>query len=352
LKHIVDVIREIITSGDLSKKVILQYDDETGQLGHYFNLMTSELEKAYGQIKKYAYEMVLAKNREFRIRHIFQKYVPNNVIEQFEAAPENMLKGDNRELAVLFSDIRSFTTISEKMPPHVLVELLNDYFEKMVDVILKNSGIVDKYIGDAIMAFFGAPVKGENDSLKSVQAGLGMMSALEIFNQRQNARGFPSFRIGIGISYGEVTIGNIGSEKKMEYTVIGDMVNLASRLEELTKTYREPIIVSDSVERECRGAFPSRLLDRVIVKGKTLPVEIYTLRETVSEVQKLLWKRHEEALDLYTHRKFSEALALFQELSNKDPEDFIFRMYIIRCTAYLANPPPDIWKGEFVMTTK
>ena len=153
LNHIVGVIREIIATGDLSRKVELQYTDETGQLGHYFNLMTGELENAHKQIKKYAYEMVLAKNTERRIRTIFQKYVPNNVIEQLEANPETMLRGDSRKLAVLFSDIRSFTTISESMKPDILVEALNSYFEKMVDVITDNQGIVDKYIGDAIMAF-------------------------------------------------------------------------------------------------------------------------------------------------------------------------------------------------------
>jgi class 3 adenylate cyclase/HAMP domain-containing protein len=352
LNGMVAVIREIISTGDLSKKVELQYRDETGQLGHFFNLMTGELEKAYGQIKKYAYEMVLAKNTESRIRHIFQKYVPNNVIEEFEANPETMLKGDNRVLAVLFSDIRSFTSISESMMPDVLVESLNGYFEKMVDVVLSHAGIVDKYIGDAIMAFFGAPVKSDNDALKSVEAGLGMLSALRVFNARQIEHGLPPFDIGIGINYGLVTVGNIGSEKKMEYTVIGDMVNLASRLEGLTKMYHEPIIISESVQRKVDGAFPCRLLDRVIVKGKSSAVKIYTVRESLTAAQRTVWEGHEAALDLYMDRRFGEAREAFRTILRTAPEDRTAKIYAGRCEEFLKNPPPESWQGEFVLTMK
>ena len=352
LNAMVNVIREIISTGDLSKKVSLQYQDETGQLGHYFNLMTGELDKAYSQIKKYAYEMVLAKNRETRIRHIFQKYVPNNVIEQFEEAPESMLKGDNRVMAVLFSDIRSFTTISENMSPDVLVESLNGYFEKMVDVVLAKNGIVDKYIGDAIMAFFGAPVKGDNDALLSVEAGLGMLSSLEVFNRRQRSLGMPPFRIGIGINYGVVTVGNIGSEKKMDYTVIGDMVNLASRLEGLTKIYHEPIIVSESVQQRVASSYPCRLIDRVIVKGKSTAVRIYTVRESLSEKEKEAWEIHHAAMDLYIRRDFAEAGRRFERVLELLPRDYPAKMYRKRSEDFFRNPPPADWQGESVMTSK
>ncbi|ORC35929.1 adenylate/guanylate cyclase domain-containing protein [Marispirochaeta aestuarii] len=352
LNAMVDVIREIISTGDLSKKVSLQYQDETGQLGHYFNLMTGELDKAYSQIKKYAYEMVLAKNRETRIRHIFQKYVPNNVIEQFEEAPESMLKGDNRVMAVLFSDIRSFTTISENMSPDVLVESLNGYFEKMVDVVLAKNGIVDKYIGDAIMAFFGAPVKGDNDALLSVEAGLGMLSSLEVFNRRQRSLGMPPFRIGIGINYGVVTVGNIGSEKKMDYTVIGDMVNLASRLEGLTKIYHEPIIVSESVQQRVASSYPCRLIDRVIVKGKSSAVRIYTVRESLSEKEKEAWEIYHAAMDLYIRRDFAEAGKRFERVLELLPRDYPAKMYRKRSEDFFRNPPPADWQGESVMTSK
>ena len=247
---------------------MVEYHDEIGGLAQTFNLMVGELEKAYGQIKSFAFKAVLAQKREQKIRNIFQKYVPKDVIDRFFKNPESMLVGENRILSILFSDIRSFTTISERMTPDELVDSLNRYFNVMVDIIMAKGGIVDKYIGDAIMAFFGAPVKHEDDALQSVMAGLEMEEALAGFNARQKAAGKPEFQIGVGINYGEVTVGNIGTEKKMDYTVIGDMVNLASRLEGLTKQYHQRLIISETLHEKVKDAVPCRLLDSVAVKGK------------------------------------------------------------------------------------
>lgn len=352
IKGMVAVIREIITTGDLGKKVTLRYHDETGELGHYFNLMTSELDSAYNQIKKYAFEAVLARNNEKKVRKIFQRYVPSNVIEQFEAHPETMLKGDNRELAVLFSDIRSFTTISENMHPETIVESLNKYFETMVDVIMNEGGIVDKYIGDAIMAFFGAPVKGENDALQSVQAALRMLSALREFNTWQYAHGLPPFDIGIGINYGEVTVGNIGSERKMDYTVIGDMVNLASRLEGLTKYYHEKLVISENVKKLIEHRLACRLLDRVAVKGKVQAVKIYTVREALSEKDEIVWAHHSWAMEMYLKRHFVEAAARYQEILKLSPSDSTAKIFLKRCRDFESDPPPENWQGETVLEFK
>ncbi|UCD64340.1 MAG: adenylate/guanylate cyclase domain-containing protein, partial [Candidatus Zixiibacteriota bacterium] len=265
LRIVVAAMREVISRNDLSKRVPLIYGDEIGELGHTFNLMTGELEQAYNQIKTYAFKAVVAQKREQRIRNIFQKYVPNEVIEQYISSPDSMLVGDYRVLAVLFSDIRSFTALSEKLTPDTVVESLNRYFGMMVDAIMSRNGIVDKYIGDAIMAFFGAPVRHENDPLLAVEAGLDMLDVLEKFNQWQVERNRPKFQIGIGINYGVVTVGNIGSEQKMDYTIIGDMVNLASRLEELTKTYGIPFIISEAVYRRIHEEIPCRQIDTVAV---------------------------------------------------------------------------------------
>ncbi|GAB1458041.1 hypothetical protein MASR2M48_33490 [Spirochaetota bacterium] len=199
--------------------------------------MLDELQKAYDQIKKYAFETVLAQKKEEKIRHIFQKFVPQELIDRFFQNPEAMLVGENRELAVLFSDIRSFTSISETMKPDDLVNSLNHYFSSMVDIIMSHNGVIDKYIGDAIMAFFGAPVRRDDDAISSIKAALDMIEALDHFNEQQRGLGKPEFKIGIGINYGIVTVGNIGCDKKMDYTVIGDMVNLASRLEGLYKRF-------------------------------------------------------------------------------------------------------------------
>ncbi|MDR0450932.1 MAG: HAMP domain-containing protein, partial [Treponema sp.] len=279
LGRVVRAMQELIATADLSSRVEVEYADETGTLAHTFNLMSGELEKAWKEIKRYAFEAVLAGKKEQRIRNIFQKYVPKDVIEEFFSSPEpNLLKGKNAELSILFSDIRGFTTISEGFSdsPDKLVEALNRYFSGQVDIIMNRNGIVDKYIGDAIMAFWGAPVKHGDDALQSVLSGLDMIDALALFNESQREKAQKEFHIGIGINYGEVTVGNIGSERKMDYTVIGDAVNLASRMEGLTKIYRAEILISETVYKELQkygeetAELRYRLLDKVAVKGKSL----------------------------------------------------------------------------------
>ncbi|MEW5817637.1 MAG: adenylate/guanylate cyclase domain-containing protein, partial [Spirochaetota bacterium] len=295
---------------------------------------------------------VLAQKNEHKIRNIFQKYVPKEIIDNFFANPESMLVGENRDLSVLFSDIRSFTTISEGYMPNELVIALNRYFEIMVDIIMARNGIVDKYIGDAIMAFFGAPVKHKDDALQSVNAGLEMQAALKIFNQEQKEKGKPEFKTGIGINYGIVTIGNIGSEKKMDYTVIGDMVNLASRLEGLTKQYKQTLIFSDSVYQQVKTVLPCRLIDKVVVKGKTSGERIFTAQSKLSDNEREAWAFHHKALKLYYNRDFAGALKLFTNVQKILPGDHISQVFIERCTGCLKNPPASDWVGIEIMKEK
>ncbi len=352
LRIVVAAMHEVISRNDLSKRVPLIYRDEIGELGHAFNLMTTELEQAYNQIKTHAFKAVVAQKREQRVRNIFQKYVPNDVIEQYISSPDSMLTGDYRVLAVLFADIRGFTTLSEKMTPEIVVESLNRYFGLMVDAIMNHDGIVDKYIGDAIMAFFGAPVRHDNDPLLAVEAGLDMLNALEKFNQWQVEQKRPEYRIGIGINYGVVTVGNIGSEQKMDYTIIGDMVNLASRLEGLTKTYGVPFIISETVFRKVKEDVPCRQIDTVAVKGKEQGVKIYEPSRSLSGTVKEGWRLYHDALEQY-HRKFFEiALDGFLEASSYLVDDKVVDIYIKRCQHYIVNPPGDEWYGITVMEHK
>jgi class 3 adenylate cyclase/HAMP domain-containing protein len=352
LRLVVVAMREVISRNDLSKRVPLIYGDEIGELGHTFNLMTGELEQAYNQIKTHAFKAVVAQKREQRIRNIFQKYVPNEVIDQYFSSPDSMLVGDYRVLAVLFSDIRGFTALSEKMTPEIVVESLNRYFSMMVDAIMNRNGIVDKYIGDAIMAFFGAPVRHENDPLLAVEAGLDMLEVLEKFNQWQVEQNRPKFQIGIGINYGVVTVGNIGSEQKMDYTIIGDMVNLASRLEQLTKTYRVPFIISEAVYRRVREDVPCRQIDTVAVKGKQQGVRLYTPSRSLSKTVQEGWRLYHDALEQYHRRFFDLALDAFLEASSYLVDDIIIDIYMRRCQHYIKNPPGDEWKGITVMEHK
>ena len=352
LEQIVEAIKNIITTNDLTTKVSLQYKDETGKLGHYFNIMTGELDKAYKQMKMYALQAVVSKHKEMKIRNIFQKYVPKSVIDKFFDEPESMLTGENRILAVLFSDIRGFTTISEGLPPDELVESLNKYFETMVDVITGRNGIVDKYIGDAIMAFFGAPVHHSDDALQAVLAGLNMIERLEEFNNWQKKQGRDEFKIGIGINYGVVTIGNIGSEKKMDYTVIGDMVNLASRLEGLTKLYKEPLLISESLYKKASRHLQCRMIDKVIVKGKTESVKIYSVKKELTTTMKDAWEAHETGIEHYYQKDFRTAMSYFQIAHKLLPDDYCSEMFLHRSEKYIASPPAPEWSGDTVLNRK
>ena len=352
LKNVVGAMRDIISTSDLSKRVEVLYNDETGELGHTFNLMTSELGKANDLMKGYALQAVVAQHKEQKIRNIFQKYVPKAVIDQFFASPERMLVGEDRILALLFSDIRGFTTISERMRPNEVVESLNAYFELMVDIIMRNRGVVDKYMGDAIMAFYGAPERTRHEASEAIRSAFEMLEALKDFNVWQTQRGRPEFRIGIGINYGVVTVGNIGSEKKMDYTVIGDMVNIGSRLEGLTKVYDQPIIISESVAKKIEEQFPCRLIDRVIVKGKTAGIGIYTSRKELSPEEQHVWQLHEEAARLFYERSFEDAARLFQEVQELLPGDRSSAMFLERSKSNIASPPPSDWTGAMAMTVK
>jgi adenylate cyclase len=352
LKNVVGAMREIISTSDLSKRVEVLYKDETGELGHTFNLMTSELDKANDLVKGYALQAVVAQHKEQKIRNIFQKYVPKAVIDQFFASPEEMLKGEDRVLALLFSDIRGFTTISEQMRPDEVVDSLNAYFSLMVDIIMRHRGVVDKYMGDAIMAFYGAPERTRYEASQAVQSALEMLDTLKDFNKWQTDKGRPEFRIGIGINYGVVTVGNIGSEKKMDYTVIGDMVNLGSRLEGLTKVYNQPLIISESVAFKIKEQFPCRLIDRVIVKGKTAGIGIYTARKELGPEEQHGWELHDEAMRLFYDRKFQDALRLFQKIHQMLPADRPSSIFIERCNSNIQNPPPPDWTGAMAMTAK
>ena len=352
LKRITAVIHNIIKTNDLSMKVSLDYRDEIGELGHYFNIMTTELDMANRQIKNYALRAVISKRNESKIRNIFQKYVPRDVIDKYYGEPESMLEGENRILGVLFSDIRNFTSFSEKMLPQEVVESLNKYFDYMVEIIMNHRGIVDKYIGDAIMAFFGAPVHHDNDAVEAVSAGLDMIDALQDFNRWQAERGRQPFQMGVGINYGLMTVGNIGTEKKMDYTVIGDMVNLASRMEGLTKHYKQDILVAKSIYKKLNEKMPCRLIDRVRVKGKSEVHSVYTVRRELSQWEADAWEVYSQGMKSYFNRQFNDAYENFEIAMKLMPGDFVSELYRNRCDIYRKDPPPEDWQGVTIMDLK
>ncbi len=352
LEEVSHAMRRIIESSDLSERVPVYYKDEIGQLSHTFNMMLGELGKAYDSIKRYAFDAAVARKKETKIRNIFQLYVPKDVIEEYFQNPESMLVGSNKLVSILFSDIRGFTTISEGMEPDDLVNSLNRYFALMVDTLMERGGIVDKYIGDAIMAVFGAPTKHRDDALRSVLAGLEMIDKLALFNEEQRRRGKPEFKIGVGINYGVVTVGNIGCERKMNYTVIGDPVNLASRLEGATKRYHQPILMSKAVRDRVQEQVPCRQVDKIAVKGKTEGVCVYTARSTLTAQEQKAWPIHEDAAAKYYAREFPAAIEGFREVLSILKDDYPASLYLERAQNFMRQPPPPEWDGVEVLTEK
>ncbi|MFW5826282.1 MAG: adenylate/guanylate cyclase domain-containing protein, partial [bacterium] len=352
LSRMVRTMLTITQTNDLSQRVAVEYRDEIGAMARTFNKMLVKLESADRQIRGFALSAVVAQRNERKIRNIFQKYVPKDVIDGIFQNPESALSGKNDVLAILFSDIRNFTTISEGFMPDDLVQSLNRYFERLVDIIVDHGGIVDKYIGDAIMAFYGAPVRHDDDALKAVVSALKMQDAIEEINDEHLADGKPIFKTGIGINYGVVTVGNIGSEKKMDYTIIGDMVNYGSRLEGLTKTYGQDLIVSKSIFRKVKNQIPTRFVDFVQVKGKTSGESIYTASLRQGDNEKQAWKTYHEGIRFFYGRRFDRARGYFKKTLDYLPADTLAKEYIERCTRYLAAPPPEDWNGVNIMTSK
>jgi class 3 adenylate cyclase len=303
-------------------------------------------------VKGYALRAAVAKENEEKLRHVFERYVPAKVIAQHFASPERFLMGEGRAIAVLFLDIRNFTSMTQMMSPNDVVEELNLFFRSMEPPIYEQGGIVDKHIGDNIMALFGAPEKTEKDALNSVHAALDMLDILPRFHEDQLKRKRKPFNVGIGIHYGGVTVGNIGSDFKMDYSVVGDGVNLASRLEGLTKYFHEPLLVSETVRAKITTECAYRYLGRVAVKGRTRATEVWGLRRPLAPAEADAWKVHNEAAVLFYDRKFAEAAAGFRRVLELLPGDGHAREFLDRCMIFRKSPPGPGWTGASEMTEK
>jgi adenylate cyclase len=351
LTRVVGTMREIISTNDLSKRVVVEYHDEIGALAQTFNLMVDGLEKAYREIKGFALKAAVARTREKKIKDVFQQYVPVEVIDQV-MKNQGKVQAVEDTLCIMFSHITNFGDLTKNIAPDELVQSLEPYFRAMVDTVLGLDGMVDKYITDAVMAFFGAPVKRADDAVRSVRAGIEMTEALWAFNARREESGQKPFHVSVGINQGKVTVGTIGTEDKMSYTVIGDAVNLASRLSGLAKVYRQDVIFSEGLHDEVKGTFPSRLLDSVAVKGRKAGVKIYTARKNLAPAQSDGWGLHELGMKEYYERNFARAAAYFRDALKAMPDDPVSAMLLKRSQRYQAAPPPLEWDGVEVMTHK
>jgi adenylate cyclase len=306
-----------------------------------------------------SYKYFTEEKQKRGLKQAFQHYVSPTVVNQMlKAVNDVKLGGERKQLTALFADIRGFTHISEQMPPENLVAFLNDYFSEMTKIVLDYEGTVDKYIGDAIMAFYGAPVEQADHAVRACKTAVDMILHVKELQVRWEAQGLPPIAIGIGINSGDMNVGNMGSRERFEYTILGNHVNLASRLEGINKQYGTNIVISQFTRdlcKECSGdCWTVRELDTVRVKGKSEPVTIYELfgYGTLYSQKQDLAKKFSECLKVYKDRQWMQAIALFQEVLQRYPDDQPSRMYIERCTKYFYNPPPDDWDGVFEMHTK
>ena len=327
-----------VAAGNLDTTVAVRSTDELGRLAAAFNQMTEGL-----------------RERE-QIRGTFKKYMAGEVVDFLLAHPEaQALGGERRDLTVLFSDLAGFTTISESLEPEAVVTMLNEYFTEVSRRIVARGGTIDKYLGDAVMAFFGAPVPRADHAARACLAALDHLEALATLDARRPPELRGRLSVRVGVNTGDVVIGNIGGEFGQDYTVIGDAVNLASRLEAVNKEYGTRVLVTEATWRAAAGAVEGREIDRVRVKGKHVAVSIYEVAAAagaLSEQRAGVHVQYAAGLAHYRARRFDAAIDAFTAGLTLDPHDGPCSVLCDRSRAYASEPPPPDWDGAHTLTTK
>jgi adenylate cyclase len=291
-----------------------------------------------------------------QITSLFGKYVPTELVEEMSKNPEQVvsMEGESREMTILFSDVRGFTTISEGLDPKELSQLMNAFLSPLSSVINKHHGKVDKYMGDCIMAFWGAPTPLPDHARSAILAGIEMQKKLQELQPYYKERGWPEIHIGVGINTGKVSVGNMGSEVRVAYTVMGDAVNLASRLEGITKQYGVGVMVGENTKNAVTD-FVYRELDHVRVKGKNEPVAIYEPIGLNGEVDKAVLeelKMFHQAQKMYRKQDWDQAELQLYNLQRMYPNCKLYHVYAERVAYFRSNPPGADWDGVFDFLTK
>jgi len=293
---------------------------------------------------------------EKRMKSTMSRYMDPGLADQILAGGEDILGGKSTMATILFSDIRGFTTLTEELGAQGTVSLLNEYFTIMVDCIQREGGMLDKFIGDAIMAAFGVPFPHDDDEDRALRAAIGMIRALNVWNVKRIGDGKKPVNMGIGINTDTIVSGNIGSPRRMDYTLIGDGVNLASRLESLCKQYHASILISENTYKKLRGTYRIREVDSVVVKGKTEPVGIYEVLDyhddkTFPNIMEVV-NHFKSGLSLYRNGAWDRAIDAFAEALKLHQDEKLCRMYIDRCEYLRESPPEGDWDGVWIMKSK
>ena len=294
--------------------------------------------------------------REKRVRNTMARYVAKEVVDRLLASGDDVLQGSTLVATVLFADIRRFSMLSEAMTPRNTVSMLNEFFTEMVEVIFTRGGMLDKYLGDGLMAIFGAPVVGSADADNALYVANDMVRALGVFNTRRVERGFEPIEIGIGLATGEVLAGSVGPTKRMEYTAIGGNVNLAARLESANKYYGTVVLLAATTVDALKSPAVLRRLDLIQVKGMSRPTWVYEFlghhpQATFPKLARVV-KAYEAGLDRYRRRDWKGGLSRFGEALDLAPQDRPSRIFFDRCRYYQTNPPDEGWDGVWIMQEK
>ncbi|WP_445631096.1 GAF domain-containing protein [Nostoc sp. DSM 114167] len=327
----------------------------TGTEQHSINLSINTIADASDQEQVRGALVVMEDiSDEKRLKSTMYRYMTQELAEELLKLDDAKLGGDRKEVSILFSDIRGYTTLTENLEAEEVVSMLNEYFESMVEAVFKHKGTLDKYIGDAIMAVFGSPLPLEEHAWMAVQTSLEMRDRLREFNQRRHIDNKPRIKIGIGINSDTVISGNIGSSKRMEFTAIGDGVNLGSRLESVSKQYGCDIIISHNTFKPCQDNIWARELDYIRVKGRNEPVAIYELlglRSNPIESEKLqVIEHYHKGREYYLRRDFNRARAEFALVLAADSQDKAAMLHLLRCQHWLQSPPTESDWDEGVWT--
>ncbi len=303
------------------------------------------------------HQYLMTQKEKRMLRGAFAYYVPEKVVQEIIANPDKLsLGGEERKISVLFSDVEGFTSISENLTPAELVLLLNEYLTAMTDIVLKNDGIIDKYEGDAIMAEFGMPVYYEDHAKHACETALEMQETLNELRKKWAKEGKPQLKARVGINTGEVIVGNMGSNTVFDYTVMGDHVNLGSRLEGANKVYKTYIMISEFTYEHVKDDFYTRPLDLIRVKGKTKPIAVYELIGRKSEPLPQYYldflELYSKGIDAYKNQRWDEGIDIFEHCLKIKADDYPCELYRSRCIDFKFKSPGPDWDGVMTLTEK